>query len=59
MYPADNTGIRGFNRGLFEVFREDLRTVQSDGTVEFVENTFFEVDKLAHSILGCSRIDTH
>lgn len=45
-YRADNsltTGGTGFNRGIFDIFREDLTVVRSDGTTGERENTFVEV----------------
>ena len=45
-YRADNskaTGGHGFNRGIFDIFREDLITGTSDGMYYERENTFIEV----------------
>ena len=42
-YRADNTGSQGLNRGIFEIFREDLVTILSDGTTDEAENNFVEV----------------
>ena len=51
-YRADNslnTGGTGFNRGIFDIFREDLTVVMPDGTTAERENTFVEV----HSSQQC------
>ena len=37
------TGGTGFNRGIFDIFREDLTVVMPDGTTAERENTFVEV----------------
>lgn len=41
VYRADDTG--GLNRGIFEVFREDLVTIRSDGTTDETENNYVRV----------------
>ena len=43
VYRADNTGPTGLNRGVFEVFREDLVQINPDGTTEEAENNFASV----------------
>lgn len=43
MYRADNTGTSGLNRGIFEVFREDLVHIREDGSTEEAENNFASV----------------
>ena len=43
VYSAENTGPNGLNRGIFEVFREDLVQVRPDGTTEQAENNHEEV----------------
>ena len=45
-YRADDsmtTGGTGFNRGIFDIFREDLTVVMSNGMTAERENTFVEV----------------
>ena len=37
------TGGTGFNRGIFDIFREDLTVVMPDGTTAERENTYVEV----------------
>ena len=51
-YRADNsltTGGTGFNRGIFDIFREDLTVVMPDGTTAERENTFVEVHIAHHN----------
>ena len=45
-YRADNsmaTGGTGFNRGIFDIFREDPTVVMSNGMTAERENTYVEV----------------
>lgn len=45
-YRADDsttTGGTGFNRGIFDIFREDLTIVMPDGMTAERENTYVEV----------------
>ncbi len=57
VYRADNTGNQGLNKGIFEVFREDLVRVNPDGTTRATENNYVQVciNILIHKIFRCTK----